>query len=354
MRMVLNAMLVPTTRPAACGFDVAPHVTLSKIGPATVAPSGSMTYTINLGNSGTSATGTTLVIADQLPAGVSATAVTAGTNVAAVDCGTMPSATGALLACTVTLTAPMAVSSPNGTSKFTITATAPASGSITNYASAAPLGTGTPPTPGPACVTDNCGNAPTTITEATSPNVTLVKLAPATVLTGASCNYTIALGNNGSATTGTTINVKDLLPTGVIATAVSNGTNVSGLSCGSLPVTGDGFATLDCVVTLGTGMVAGAINGTSTFTITATAPAGTGDITNYAAASPPGDGTPPTPGPNCTPADSCGNVATSITEPPPPVTQIPTLRDAMLAALMLLLAGAGMYAARRARSARRS
>ena len=131
MRMVLNAMLVPTTRPAACGFDVAPHVTLSKIGPATVAPSGSMTYTINLGNSGTSATGTTLVIADQLPAGVSATAVTAGTNVAAVDCGTMPSATGALLACTVTLTAPMAVSSPNGTSKFTITATAPASGSIT-------------------------------------------------------------------------------------------------------------------------------------------------------------------------------------------------------------------------------
>ncbi len=147
------------------------NITLAKSAPSSVVAGGALAYGMGLGNSGTAASGTEITVADQLPAGVIASSVSAGTNVSAVNCGAMPSAAGALLRCTVTLTSPMAAGAANGAAAFSLQTTAPATGgSLTNYASSDPAGGAVPPTPGNACLpATSCGSATTLVTLPTTP-----------------------------------------------------------------------------------------------------------------------------------------------------------------------------------------
>jgi hypothetical protein len=152
--------------------QTATGVTLSKNGPATALVSGSVDYTLTLANTGTAPTGTTLHVLDQLPAGVTATAVMGLTNIAAggVSCTNLNVA-GGLLDCTVTLTTPMAAGTGTTGASFKVTVTMPSTvpspALLTNYASANPDGTSTTPgSPGSSCApnaTTVCASAPTTV-----------------------------------------------------------------------------------------------------------------------------------------------------------------------------------------------
>ena len=183
---------------------------------------GTLVYTIALGNSGQTNSGTTLTVADVLPSGVTYQSAAAGTNVTSVACtGTTT------LSCTVNLTSALVAGAANGAATFTITATAPSTaGSITNYASVDPTGGTTPPGPGPACTPiASCGSAPTTIN--TPVNITLTKSGPATAQVNGTLVYTIALGNSGQTNSGTTLTVADVLPSGVTYQSAAAGTNVT-------------------------------------------------------------------------------------------------------------------------------
>ncbi len=147
-----------------------PVLTLSKTASATVTPAGTITYTLSLTNSGTAATGTSVVVRDQLPAGVVVTAVTQGTNVTSVSCSpSLPSTAGAALTCTMTL--PTGGIPANATRSFTLTATAPSNAMtgtvLTNYANTNVAGSGTAGTaPSASCVSNgivSCDSADTTV-----------------------------------------------------------------------------------------------------------------------------------------------------------------------------------------------
>src|SRR5437867_6073542 len=284
------------------------NITMSKSGAATVLTNGGLTYTIGLGNSGGTASGTSTTVKDQLPAGVTATAAAAGTGVSSVSCTNLNSA-GALLSCTVTLSSGLAAGASNGTAAFTITTTAPSSaGSITNYASVDPSGGSSPATPGASCSTTSCASATTTVNAAATPNLTMSKSAAATALTNSTITYTIGLGNSGGATSGTSATVKDQLPAGVTATAATAGTGLSSVSCTNLNSAG---ALLSCTVTLSSGLAPGASNGTASFTITTTAPSSAGSITNYASVDQTGGSSPATPGSSCS-TTSCASATTTV------------------------------------------
>jgi uncharacterized repeat protein (TIGR01451 family) len=131
---------------------------LAKTGPATAEVSTGFSYTLTLTNTGNLASGPSVVVQDQLPAGVVATAASGAA------CAPLNSA-GALLTCTVA--GPIAAN--GGTAAITLAVTAPATiGAITNYASTNVGGAGTPSAPpGAACssnATVSCANAPTDIT----------------------------------------------------------------------------------------------------------------------------------------------------------------------------------------------
>ena len=139
-------------------------VTLAKTGPATVLASGNLQYTLTLTNTGTVATGTSLVVKDLLPTGVVYVSATASTNVTSVAC----TGSGQLKTCTLTLTAALS-SIGTASAVFTIETTAPSTaGAITNYASANSDGTSTPPgDPAATCPTSPtttvCANEVTTV-----------------------------------------------------------------------------------------------------------------------------------------------------------------------------------------------
>src|SRR5438128_1265542 len=314
----------PTTPGASCSttscgsatttVNTPSNITMSKSGAATVLTNGGLTYTIGLGNSGGTASGTSATVKDQLPAGVTATAAKAGTGVSSVSCTNLNSA-GALLSCTVTLSSGLAAGASTGAAAFTITTTAPSSaGSITNYASVDPTGGSSPATPGSSCSTTSCASATTTVNAAATPNLTMSKSAAATALTNSTITYTIGLGNSGGATSGTSATVKAQLPASVTATAATAGTGVSSVSCTNLNSAG---ALLSCTVTLSGGLAAGASNGTSAFTITTTAPSSAGSITNYASVDPSGGTNPATPGTSCS-TTSCASATTTVNTAPTP------------------------------------
>src|SRR5262249_20869489 len=89
----------PVTAPA--------NITINKSSAGTALTNGSLTYTIGLGNSGETISGTSATVKDQLPAGMRATAATAGTGVSTVNCTNLNTA-GALVTCSVTLSSGLA------------------------------------------------------------------------------------------------------------------------------------------------------------------------------------------------------------------------------------------------------
>jgi uncharacterized repeat protein (TIGR01451 family) len=209
-----------TAAPEAANFS------LAKSASATAMVSGTITYTIGLGNDGGSPSGTSFTVRDQLPTGVVATAVTAGAGVSSVSCGALPSGAGALLTCSGTLSSAIAASSATGSASFTITATAPVStGTITNYASVDGSGGNSPPTPGTSCTSTSCGSASTTVI---APDLTIGMSHSGNFTQGQTgATYTVTVTNSGNATSSGTVTVSSTMPASLTPTAGSG----TGWSC---------------------------------------------------------------------------------------------------------------------------
>ena len=260
----------PTT--GAVAVKTPANVSLAKTGAATAVSGNSYVYTLVLSNSGQTATASNLVVRDQLATGMVATAVT-GAN-----CGTLPSAAGALLTCTVS----DPIAADGGSASIQLTVTMPnGGGNVVNYAATHPSGSGNPGVdPGPACT--NAANvvcASATAAVSTPANVSLSKTGAATALTGSSYVYTLTLSNSGQLATGSNLIVKDKLPAGVVATAVT------GASCGALP--SSAAALLTC--TVASPLAAGA---SASIELTVTLPSSGGTVVNNAATNPTGSGAP--------------------------------------------------------------
>ncbi|PWB16367.1 hypothetical protein DCO45_18005 [Comamonas sp. JNW] len=274
----------PTT--GAVAVKTPANVSLAKTGAATAVAGNSYVYTLALSNSGQTATASNLVVRDQLATGMVATAVT-GAN-----CGTLPSAAGALLTCTVS----DPIAADGGSASIQLTVTMPnGGGNVVNYAATHPSGSGNPGVdPGPACT--NAANvvcASATAAVSTPANVSLSKTGAATALTGSSYVYTLTLSNSGQLATGSNLIVKDKLPAGVVATAVT------GASCGALP--SSAAALLTC--TVASPLAAGA---SASIELTVTLPSSGGTVVNNAATNPTGSGAP-----GVDPSVTCVNSSTT-------------------------------------------
>ncbi len=251
-------------------------VSVVKDGPATATTNSSFNYTLTVTND-TGGAISTIIVQDQLPAGVVATAVTP----ASVNCGLLPSAPGALLSCTIP--GPIAA---GGSTSFDITVTAPASGgTITNYAATDPTGDGTDPDspPGPGCdtTTTSCDDVTTTIDQPQA-DLSIAKDDGSTTYTpGGTITYMILASNAGpSDVTGAVI--ADTVPasiTGVTWTATYGG-GATG------PANGSGNA-INITADIPNG-------GSVTITVTGTMDAGTtGNLVNTATVTPPAGVTDP-------------------------------------------------------------
>ena len=300
------------------------NLTLSKSVNVTSAYTGSaLTYTIKIGNTGSSnfASGSSVTVADQLPPGVILTGVATGTGISSVNCGTLPSAAGALLTCSlITSSAIASGTAASSGPSFLMYVTAPSTaGTITNYASVDPTGGGVPPTPGPSCLTTACSQSSTTTTTVSlGPNLVVRKSATSNVAPSGTITYTFKIGNNGAGNyaSGSTITIKDQLPSGVTANSAATVNGLSSISCGTLSSAG---ALLTCTATLSSALAAGTDTsavGAPSFTISATAPSVSGNITNYASIDPTGSTTPPTPGASCAPSANCTSASTNVTSGP--------------------------------------
>jgi len=285
---------------ATTAVNAVASITLAKSGPASALAYSTVPYTIALGNSGAAASGTTITVADALPAGMNFVSAVPGKNVAGVTCAGAP-----MTVCTVTLTTVLAPGAANGAAAFTINATAPSrTGIAINYASVDATGGTNAPPPGAVCMpAASCSSATTTINPA--PYITLSKAGPANATTLGAAAYVISLGNSGEAASGTTLTVVDLLPTGMNFVSAIPGIDVAAVTC-------SGTTSLTCSVTLGSALPGASSNGTASFTINTTAPTTAGVITNYASVDPSGGANPPQPGSNCAPATSCGSAQTSV------------------------------------------
>jgi len=178
-----------------------PNVSVVKTGPASVDVDSSFQYTLTLTNNGGSTTGTNLIVQDQLPAGMQATAASGATC-------TNLNVSGALLTCTVP--GPIA---PGGNAVVTLTVTAPPS---------------TTP-PGPGCVNGATTSCSSVDTDVLSPLLNLVKTASDTEFTlGVPASYTIQVFNTGATATTAVSTITDVVPNGLTIGALPAGCAATG------------------------------------------------------------------------------------------------------------------------------
>ena len=133
----------------------------------------------------------------------------------------------------------------------------------------------------------------------TPASLSLGKAGPVAMTSGGSYDYTLTVTNSGQTASAVGVVVQDQLPAGMMATGAS------GASCTPLSAAG---ALVSCILPTA---VAGN-NGTAAITLTVTAPAAGGSITNYASVDPAGGSTPPVPGASCVTAN-CASATTTVT-----------------------------------------
>ena len=288
---------------------------LEKAGATAITSGGVQTYTISIGNSGatTYQKFTILTLRDQLPAGVTATAVSPVTGLSSASC-TPLNVAGALLTCTFTLNTALGAATeiPNGPA-FSITATMPTTaGDLTNWASIDPAGGTAYPAP-VNCTLPPCAQQTTTIQALPAPLLSIAKAAPVIVNAGTQLTYTVSIGNMGTASlaAGSTIPVLDQLWPGTTFVSAAPSTGVSVVSCNAT------VNPMACSVTLATALANGTeVSNGAKFTITIVAPltAPQDAFANYVSVAESGTGTPPTPGQTCL-IEQCASVGTRLAYP---------------------------------------
>jgi len=208
-------------------------------GPNSVAPGATLNYTITVTNLGPF-TASNVVVMDTLPPAAVFSSATGG-GVVGSGVVTWPAIT-ALASGTVT--------------NYTVTATAPTNGSLTNSASA----TSSTVDPNPANNNGTAANSQVITTVAPQADVATTCSGPASVAPGATFNYSVTATNLGPSTASNVV-VTDTLPgTATFVSATGGGVNNSGT------VTWPAIAAL-------------AGGGTTNFNVTVTAPSG-GSLTN--------------------------------------------------------------------------
>ncbi len=230
-------------------------------------------YTLQLSNTGTTATTAATTVSDAVPAGLVIGALPSGCV-----------ASGQTVSCTV----PVGLSNvaPNNSASFVIpvTPTAAAGSSVTNTASASGGGD-------PAC--SNAGACTSSVsTPINASKLTLVKTASAArFVVGQAASYTLQVSNTGTTATTTATTVIDPVPAGLTLGTLPSGCTASG-------------QTVSCTVPAGLSNTAP--NNSTSFVIPVTPTAAAGDsVTNTASASGGGD-------PTCGNAGSC---TSSVTTP---------------------------------------
>ena len=184
------------------------NLSISKVGPATVAANGVVRYTLVATNNGPAdASGSN--VTDTLPSVLTGATWTC-TAGAGASCGAA-SGSG-----NVNLTLPTFAAGSQAT--IVITGTAPSSGTFQNSARIT-----TPPTVSDPDPTDNIGGPViTTILLAPADLTTTISVAPSTVISGQPVIATVVLGNVGPSPAGNAV-VTLVLPPGVSSVVVSSG-----------------------------------------------------------------------------------------------------------------------------------
>ncbi len=207
-------------------------VSVTKTGPASIGAGVTFSYTINYVNNGPDAA-VNVIVRDALPGAV--------TFVSASNGGTHSGGV-------VTWPAIASLANAAGGS-YTVTVRAPASGSVLNSASS----TADSGDPTPANNDGSAAAARVTTTITAQADVAATVSGPASVLPGATFNYTVAVTNNGPSPA-TNVVLSDALPATVIFVSASNGGTLSG-----------SVVTWPAIASLANG-------GSVTYTITVTAP----------------------------------------------------------------------------------
>lgn len=239
---------------------------VQKNGQGTVAPNGSVTYTIRVSNAGPSAANGAAVI-DTLPAGLTLATWTCGTEVGGATCGTS--------AGTGNINTSVGLFPPGGSVTFTVAATAPSSGVFVNTATVAPPNGITDPN-----LTNNASSVTTGVGEVSATaDLAVIKSGPSTVSPGAAVTYQIVVTNVGPASANGAV-VTDTVP--LTSVTWTCGGETAGASCG----TANGAGSIN--TTISTLPVGASV----TFTVMGTAPA-SGSVINTVTAAPPAGVTDP-------------------------------------------------------------
>jgi uncharacterized repeat protein (TIGR01451 family) len=245
----------------------------TKTGPTTAVTGSTVTYNLTTLNNGPSAA-TNVIVIDNIGTGL--------TGVVASNSGTYNSTTGIV-------TFPAIASLANGaTQTYSISVTAPSSGSITDTVSSSSATAD--PTP-----TNNNGSATNaTVTTAITPSADLVttKTGPTTAIAGSTVTYNLTTLNNGPGAA-TNVIVTDNIGTGLTGVVASNSGTYNSTT---------GIVTFPAIASLANGA-------TQTYTISLTAP-GSGSIIDTVSST--SSTTDPTPGNNDGSATSA-TVTTTIT-----------------------------------------
>ncbi len=191
---------VGTVPPASAPLTVATGSTLAKtIAPATIAPGGTATLTLTLGNATAAPLTLTAPFTDAMPAGVTTTSANSGTcSGVTVTSTTIAMASGASI--------------PVGGCTIIVTVTSTTPGTVINTTSALQTNAGTTP---PA-------SAPLTVVAGA---ITLIKaFTPAQIVVGSNATLVLTLGNSGIAPVTLTAPFTDPMPSGLTITSPNTGT----------------------------------------------------------------------------------------------------------------------------------
>src|SRR5450830_974677 len=323
-----NAAMTPSSctangSPAGCAVTVAQTVlsnvdlSLNSANPANLAVGLNSSYLLTVTNSGSVASGSTVVVYDQLPANVqfvSASVASLGTvtptGVACNASGTV--ASGQLLTCTLSLPA-SGLPAGGGMAAFNLNVlpqVAASGSSSINKAIVDATGYNASKTPGSCVVTGNPAGCAVgaSMTVGNGIALNLRKTNPGFLNPGATASYTLNLNNAGTGATGTSLVVYDQLPANVAysSAAVSNLGSItpSAVSCTQAAGTVAAGQLMRCTLTLPSGGLTAGASTAFTINVLPNASSQGAQVSNSAAIDPTGNNAAQTPGSTCVATDN--------------------------------------------------